>query len=82
MVTIASTTITAVVTLLICLITNAAANSKTRALMEFQLTELTKKVEKHNQLIERTYKLEKEVVLHEEKLKVANHRIDDLEKHV
>lgn len=82
MVTIASTAITAAVTLLICLITNASSNSKTRAIMKYQLDELTKKVEKHNQLIERTYKLEKEVVLHEEKLKVANHRIDDLEKHV
>jgi len=34
---------------------------------------LTEKVEKHNSLMEKTYRLE-------EQMKVANHRIDDLEK--
>lgn len=60
-------------------------------LMLFRVEQLEKKVEKHNNLVERTYKLEqKEELLeqalteHEklyaEKLKVANHRIEDLEK--
>ena len=43
------------------------------------LDELTKRVDKHNNTIERTYRLEEQVALHEEKLKVANHRIQDLE---
>jgi hypothetical protein len=31
-------------------------------------------------LIERTYKLEEEMKVQEEQIKVANHRIDDLER--
>jgi hypothetical protein len=42
--------------------------------------ELEKKQDRHNDVIERTYKLEEVTALHEEKIKVANHRIDDLEK--
>ena len=36
----------------------------------------------HNNLIERTYKLEERTELQEEKIKVANHRIEDLENEV
>lgn len=72
--------ITEVVTLLVCIINNRAQHNKTIALFDYKLSELTKKVEKHNNLIERTYELEKKVELHEEKIKVANHRIEDIEK--
>lgn len=41
---------------------------------------LSNRVEKHNGVIERTYRLEDNDKLLEEKIKVANHRIDDLEK--
>lgn len=34
----------------------------------------------HNQVIDRVYKLEERTELQEEKIKVANHRIEDLEK--
>ena len=40
----------------------------------------TRQVNKHNQLVERTYRLEEQMHVHEEKIKVANHRIDDLER--
>lgn len=40
---------------------------------------LCKAVEKHNNVIERTYKLENRMDLAEERQKTANHRIDDLE---
>lgn len=46
----------------------------------YRLQELEKKQDKHNTLIERMYKLEDRVNVDEEKLKVANHRIDDLER--
>jgi len=72
--------ITEVVTLLVCIINNRTQHNKTIALFDYKLSELTKKVEKHNNLIERTYELEKKVELHEEKIKVANHRIEDMEK--
>lgn len=51
-------------------------------MVEYKLSELSKHVEKHNNVIERTYELEKRTELQEEKIKVANHRIDDLEKAV
>ena len=50
--------------------------------MEYKLDELTKRVDKHNNTIERTYRLEEQMSLQEEKMKVANHRIDDLERKV
>lgn len=55
-------------------------NDKTVALIDYKLDELTKRVDKHNSVVERTYKLEELTALQEEKIKVANHRIDDLEK--
>ena len=54
-------------------------NDKTVALIDYKLDELTKRVDKHNSVVERTYKLEELTALQEEKIKVANHRIDDLE---
>ena len=55
------------------------ANRKSSALIAYRLEELEKKVQAHNNLVERTYKLEERTELQEEKIKVANHRIDDLE---
>lgn len=49
------------------------ANRKSTALISYRIEQLEKKVEKHNNIIERTYLLE-------EKMKVANHRIEDLER--
>lgn len=37
-------------------------------------------MEKHNNLISRTYELEKEYSVLDERIRVANHRIDDLEE--
>lgn len=73
--TIISSCISAAVTLLVCVISNKMQQEKTRALMEYKLDELTKRVDKHNNVIERTFILE-------EKIKVANHRIEDLERKV
>ncbi len=42
-------------------------------LIKYRIEQLEKKVEKHNSVMERTYLLE-------EKIKVANHRIEDLER--
>lgn len=79
--------ISAAATLLVCLINNhyqrieaEKKHSETITLITYRIDELTKKVNQHNNLIERTYQLESRADLTEEKLKVANHRIDDLEK--
>lgn len=57
----------------------AISNNSTRKLIEYKLNELTKRVDKHNCVIDRTYKLEQDTALQEEKIKVANNRIKDLE---
>lgn len=46
----------------------------------YRIEQLEKKQDKHNTLIERMYNVEDRVGLIEERQKVANHRIDDLEK--
>ena len=51
-------------------------------LTNYRLEQLEKRVQGHNNLIERTYKLEERTELQEEKIKVANHRIEDLENEV
>ncbi len=51
-------------------------------LTQYRLEQLEKKVEVHNQVIDRVYKLEERTELQEEKIKVANHRIGDLEEAV
>ena len=55
---------------------------KVIALVEYRLKELEKKQDKHNNLVKRVYGLEKTCVAHTEKIKVANHRIEDLEDKV
>ena len=55
------------------------SNSKTKALLAYRLERLEERVNKHNNLVERTYRIEEEQEIIKEKIKVANHRIDDLE---
>ena len=49
-------------------------------LTQYRLEQLERKVEVHNQVIDRVYKLEERTEVQEEKIKVANHRIEDLEQ--
>ena len=56
------------------------ANRKSTALIAYRLEQLEKKVQAHNNLVERTYKLEGDLDVVHEQIKVANHRIEDLEK--
>ncbi len=46
----------------------------------YRIERLEEQMKKYNNLIERTFNLEKSAELQEEKIKVANHRIDDLER--
>lgn len=50
-------------------------------LTQYRLEQLEKKVQAHNNLIERTYKLEERADVTDERIRVANHRIGDLEQH-
>lgn len=51
-------------------------------LLTYRVEQLEKKVEKHNNLIERTYKLELNSVLHDEQLKNATERIERIENRI
>lgn len=50
------------------IVVSAIQNRKTVNLIEYRLEELTKKVEKHNSVIERTFKLESAVAVLETKI--------------
>lgn len=80
--------ITGVVAIIVCMINNASQrkaaekqHNATIALIEYKLDELSKRVNKHNNLVERTYALEQHEAVMEEQVKVVNHRIDDLEQY-
>ena len=47
----------------------------------YRIEQLEKKVEKHNNVIERVYELEKREAVMDEEISVANHRISDLENY-
>ena len=48
-------------------------------LTSYRIEQLEKKVEKHNNLVERVYKLEQQEAVTDDKIAVANHRIQELE---
>ena len=56
------------------------ASRKNTILVVYRLEQLENKVNKHNNIIERTFELEKKCTLYDEKFSVTNHRIEDLEK--
>lgn len=73
------TIISALITGITAIIVGVVQNSKTRALIEYRLIELEKKQDKHNDVIKRMFIAEKNIEVQEEQIKVANHRIQDLE---
>ena len=74
-----STVIGAILALVGSLVGTFAGIVTGTKLINYRLQELEKKQDKHNQVIERTYRLEERMELVEERQKVANHRINDLE---
>ena len=59
---------------------NKKTSEKTNALIGYRLEQLEKAVNKHNQVVERVYRLEERAEVTDERIRVANHRIDDLEQ--
>ena len=53
------------------LIATVVINNKSTAVMQYKIDDLTKKVEKHNNVVER-------MAVAENSIKSAHHRIDDL----
>lgn len=66
------TILTAVITGAVTLVGILIANGKAQAVTETKLEELTREVREHNNFAKR-------MPVVEEKLKVVNHRLDDLE---
>ena len=82
--TVLASAISAVVVGILALIGNMYASKKsserTEALVIYRIGQLETKVDKHNQVIVRTFKLEEGQAVMCEQIKVINHRIEDLEK--
>jgi sensor histidine kinase YesM len=74
------TVLVALLSLVGTLVGTYTANRKSTALITYRLEQLENKVNTHNQVIERTYKLEERDAVMQEQIRVANHRIEDLEK--
>ena len=79
--------IAAAATLLVCLINNYyqqkqsdKKHDETISLVTYRLEQLEKKVDLHNNAVERLYQVEKKLGIDEERIKVANNRIKDLEE--
>ena len=75
-----STVISAILALVGSLVGTFGGIMAGNKLTEYRLKELEKKVEKHNNLIERMYIVEQKQAVTDEEIKVANHRISDLEE--
>lgn len=56
------------------------SNRKSSAIMEYRIEQLEKKVGKHNEVVERTYRLEESTALQEAELKRLNKRIEIVEQ--
>lgn len=84
--TIGAALISAAAAIVVCIINSNSNHKKLLSELEkrdelqaYRIEQLEKKVDKHNNLVERTYELEKKTDVQEEKIRVANHRIEDLE---
>lgn len=56
------------------------SNSRSNAVQNERIEELRQEVKKHNSLVERMYKCEETVAIHEAELKRVNRRLEVVEK--
>jgi hypothetical protein len=71
--------LTGVVTLIVCLINNHYQTSRTNALISYRLEQLEHKVDKHNNLVERMYKVEEHTALQQDEINRHKERLRALE---
>lgn len=74
-ITFLSSACSGILAIVVCIINNKFQNDKTLAQLDLRLKTLEEKVDKHNNLVERTYRLEERTAVQDEK-------IDTLEKAV
>lgn len=84
--TIIGAIISAAAAITVCIINANSQNKKIlseldkhNAVQTEQITQLKEQVHKHNNIIERTYKLEKDVAVLNNRESVSEHRLEDLE---
>ena len=84
--TIIGAIISAAAAITVCIINANSQNKKIlseldkhNAVQSEQITQLKEQVHKHNNIIERTYKLEKDVAVLNNRESVSEHRLEDLE---
>ena len=75
-----SSIVVAVITALGSFVAVYLSNRKSAALMEYRIDQLERKMDNYNKIQERVHSLEEGQAVHTEQIKVANHRIEDLEK--
>lgn len=75
-----STIIVALISLMGTLVGSLGGILVSSKLTNYRIEQLEKKQEKYNNLIERTFKLEERIEVSDEKIKVINHRLEDLER--
>ena len=71
---------TGLVTLIVCLVNNHYQSSRTEALISYRLEQLERKVDRHNNLIERMYKVEEQTALQQDEINRHKERIKALEE--
>lgn len=74
------TVIVAIISLVGTLAGSYFSNRRSQVLIAYRLEQLEQKVNLHNSLVERTYKLEQTTTLQDEKIKETNRRIEALER--
>ena len=75
------TIIVAIISLIGTLAGSYFSNRKSQVLIAYRLEQLEQKVNLHNNLIERTYKLEEKTTLQDERIRENERRIGELERH-
>lgn len=65
--------------ILITIVLQALYFAHKMGVIEKSIISLEQKQDKHNEVIERTYKIESDIEVLKEQIKVENHRIEDLE---
>ena len=78
--TLSETIIVGILSLIGTLVGSLSGILAANKLVVYRIEQLEKKVEKHNNVLERVYVLEKDDAVIKEDLKVVNHKIEDLEK--
>ena len=78
--TIISSLISGGIALLVCILTNQATVKKAMTIVEVKLDALSKTVEKHNSVVERTFRLEERTNEQEKRLDALQRELHELSR--